>query len=110
MLPCPAMGLFRRAANRASPPFWRVPPFRAEPSVLYQHGIRCVGSADGRGMMQTGWATWKRAGMHQHQAFDLLSDGYQQWAAAGEADVHLELLFLSDLFEELKSGRSGGFA
>ena len=92
------MGLFRSGAK--APEFWRTPPFRAEPAVLHEHGIRCVGSADGRGMMQTGWAIWQAAGLHQHQSSDFLKDGYRQWTEDG-AEPTLRLLFLSDLFDRL---------
>jgi hypothetical protein len=93
------MALFARRHN--DQPFWRIPPFQTENlDVLYQHGINCVTSSDGKGMMSTGWALWDRAGLLQYQAKDFLQDGYREWAnTSPPADERVA--FLTDMFNRL---------
>jgi len=89
------------ARRHTNQPFWRIPPIQTENlEVLYQHGIYCVTSSDGKGMMSTGWAIWDRAGLLQHQAMDLLADGYGEWANTAPP-AEERVAFLRDVFNRL---------
>jgi len=82
-------------------PFWQVPPFPStDPEVLYQHGISCLTSGDGRGMLQVGFALWDLVGLNQHQAWDFISDGFTSWSDAGAPDSE-KLALLQDILERL---------
>lgn len=104
------MGLLDRirgaSQNRSGdhqPRFWltSATPSR-DPSVLYQHGILCVSRQDGPAMMSTGWTIWDIEGIHAHQAFDFLRDGYRAtWQGTSAYDHDIAIAFLSEVFERL---------
>ena len=97
------VGFFKRSATPAEP-FWRVRPIRsADPGLLYQHGISCISHDDGKGAMATGWAIWDLAGLHEHQAWDFLTDGYRIWRKARDDEQTLAVEFLTDLLGRLAS-------
>jgi hypothetical protein len=98
------MGLFRKRTNDDLEGFWRKPPFASrDPYVLHEHGIRCVVESDGPGMMRTGWAIWDvSGGLHMHQAFDFLSDGYRAWKPPGSHAEDDRSAFLQDMFGRLR--------
>lgn len=101
------MGLFDRVLNREpkpKPPFWRTPPFAtSDAGVLHQHGISSVGRQDGRAMISTGWAIWRVAGIHSHQAFDFISDGIGFWRTSATYDVAQDRLLIRELFDGLQA-------
>ncbi|MEV4721838.1 hypothetical protein AB0J94_32020 [Micromonospora noduli] len=68
------MAIFNRKKPTA---FWQEPPFRpTDLAQLYQYAIDCAGREDGVGMMRSGWAIYRKAGLHAHQAGNFLRDGY----------------------------------
>jgi hypothetical protein len=88
------VGFFRKEGKAS---FWHSPPFQnKDPQVLYQHGITCVTRSDGAGMMRTGWALWGIGGLHQHLAWNFLTDGFQQWRTS--ADPATARAFVEDVF------------
>lgn len=96
------MGLFSRRRETADARPWRVPPFATSDSdLLYQHGITCVSRSDGLGMMSVGWALWGLSGLDQHQAYDLLSDGYRSWSGTEQARDESRRAFVLDVFHRL---------
>ncbi|MER7441269.1 hypothetical protein [Micromonospora avicenniae] len=100
------MSIFSRRQEPAAP--WRQPPFRSiDVAQLYQHGLSCVGRDDGMGMMRSGWAIYRIAGLHSHQAENFLRDGYQSWSQGPDCQPRLALSFLIDLFEGLNNKDPG---
>lgn len=83
--------------------FWRTPPLRTrDVAVLHDYGIRCSAERNGPAMMQTGWALWSITGsLHERQAYDLLSGGFELWPARPTHDASQATAFLEDLFGRL---------
>lgn len=94
------MSVFSR--KRQVTAFWQESPFRSNDlAQLYQYGISCAGREDGMGMMRSGWAIYKKAGLHSHQAEDFLRDGYQNWLRSPDFQPSLAIVFLTELFDRL---------
>ncbi|MFZ6005564.1 MAG: hypothetical protein ACOYXM_16700 [Actinomycetota bacterium] len=70
--------------------------------MLHQHGIKCVTQSDGAGMISTGWTLWDVWGLVEHQAWDFIYDGYQNWSSAG-APAAERLRFVRAVFDRLQS-------
>lgn len=82
--------------------FWRTAPLRsADLETVRQYGINCISTSDGRGAMSAGWYLWQAAGLHESQAYDLITDGYRQWVSAERPDLGLRIAFLIEMFEDL---------
>jgi hypothetical protein len=95
------LGIFTR---KGSAEFWLKPPFSTgDPSVLYQHGLTCVGRSDGPGMMSTGWAIWRLTAIHMYQANQFLTDGFREWQEGGSYDRAVGIRFLQQLFDRLNA-------
>ena len=102
------MGLLSKltgaGARAPQTPFWQQPPIRgSDPVALYAHGVRSVTQQDGPAMMATGWALWTITGIHQHQAFDFLSDGYGAWRSTAAFDPALGRMFTEQLLAGLEA-------
>ncbi|MGV9764077.1 hypothetical protein [Micromonospora tulbaghiae] len=95
------MPIFNRRKGIA---FWQEPPFRsADVQQLYEYAIGCVVREDGVGMMRSGWAIYRRAGLHSCQASEFLRDGYLYWSQSPAFQPDVALAFLTDLFEWLNA-------
>lgn len=90
-------------SKKARSPFWKQPPFpSSDPAMLYQAGISCVQRSDGKGMMAAGWRIWRLAGLHEHQASDFLTGGYDLWRESSDFEPALAATFLNELLEGLR--------
>ncbi|MBM0256001.1 hypothetical protein [Micromonospora sp. 4G55] len=95
------MSVFSR--RRKPTAFWQEPPFRStDLAQLYEYALSCVGREDGMGMMRSGWAIYRKAGLHAHQAEDFLRDGYQSWSQSLNFQPRVAIEFLTELFEQLR--------
>jgi hypothetical protein len=98
------MGLFKK---RPPKPFWLRPPFDShDPDVLYQGGILAVGRDDGVAMTAIGWRLWDLVGLHSHQSFDLLTDGYRAWQNSPHANPEEAAAFLVEMLGRLSGNPS----
>jgi hypothetical protein len=96
------MGVVLFGQRRAKPPFWHRSPLPvADASRIHEAGVMFVTRDEGPKMMAAGWAIWDVAGLHRHQAFELLSDGFRSWQRSGRSTPELEVRFLTEMFERL---------
>ncbi|MFG2052827.1 hypothetical protein ACGFI9_02250 [Micromonospora sp. NPDC048930] len=94
------MSVFSRKTRVTA--FWQEPPFRSNDlGQLYQYALSCAGREDGVGMMRSGWAIYRQAGLHSHQAAEFLRDGYRSWSQSPDCQPSLAIEFLTELFERL---------
>ena len=96
------MGLFDRW-KRDDRPFWEVPPLPTTDVIaLRHHGNACLAREQWKGAICAGWAVWRLAGLHQHQADNLLQGGHEAWRKQDPFDPDREQ-FLWAVFQRLES-------
>lgn len=49
----------------------------------------------------SGWAIWDAAGLHQHQAWDFITDGFRAWQDSGSFELATALQLLHVMFDRL---------
>jgi hypothetical protein len=96
------MPLFGRARKPTA--FWHEPPIRTtDLDLLHHYAAGCFAREDGVGLMKTGWALYKAAGLHAHDAGSILWNGYQYWLKSPDFQPSLAVAFLTELFDKLNA-------